>query len=96
MAGIDEGWAALAFDLEGSRPSSETATQAAELVDMLRSAFDADARMEEGAFHGHAMQSISHATALEHALRGDRFDQVNDLVDALNATCMSCHRQYRD
>jgi cytochrome c556 len=59
-------------------------------------AFDGSAHMEEEPFHAHASLSIAQAVSLEHALRREQFDQIHDLVTALNATCADCHRQYRD
>lgn len=96
MAKIDEHVANLVRDTAGVPPSPEVAAEAAELVDVLRVAFDGSAHMEEELFHAHASLSIAQAVSLEHALRREQFDQIHDLFTALNATCADCHRQYRD
>ena len=78
------------------RPSMELATRSAEFVDMLRVAFDADARMESESYRALANQVVAEATELEHALRDGQMHRVQILLDAVGATCTACHRQYRN
>ena len=96
MAGIDEVWATLVEDLRSRRPSPDAAAQSAEFVDMLRVAFDTDARMEAEGYRALADQAVAHATALEHALRTDQLRRIRELVDAVQTTCTACHRRFRD
>jgi len=96
MAKIDEQTSLLAMETSGVSPSSDAAAESAALVDLLRVAFDGCAQMEEEGFRNHAVESIAQATALEHALRRQQFDQARNHFAALNATCSDCHRAYRD
>jgi len=96
MSGIDDSWAALVEGVERRRPSMELAARSAEFVDMLRVAFDADARMESESYRTIANQAVAEATELEHALRGGQMHRVQSLLDAVGATCAACHRQYRN
>ena len=96
MAGIDDSWAALIEDVERRRPATDVTARSAEFVDMLRVAFDADARMESESYRALANQVVVEATELEHALRGVQMNRVQILLDAVGATCTACHRQYRN
>ena len=96
MSGIDDSWAALVEGVERRRPSMELATRSAEFVDMLRVAFDTDARMESESYRALANQVVAEATELEHALRDGQMHRVQILLDAVGATCTACHRQYRN
>ena len=96
MAEIDESWSVLKDEVRRGRPAGDAAARSAALVDLLRVAFDGDANMESDSYRALADQVVVQATALEHALRNDRFDRLQSLVDAVGASCTACHRQHRN